>query len=88
VARTTYLPETAILKTLLREIRERAGLRQSDLAEVIGRPQSFVSEYEVGQRRLDLVELRMVCEACGSSLRELVKEFEKRLPADPKSRRK
>ncbi len=50
-----------MLKSLLRDVRERAGLRQVDLAEKIGRPQSFISEYEAGQRRLDLVELREVC---------------------------
>ena len=67
MARTTYLPETAMLKELLRDVRDRAGLRQVDVAELIGRPQSFVSEYEAGQRRLDLVELRAVSVACGTS---------------------
>ena len=79
MARTTYLPETAILKELLQDIRTRAGKRQIDLAEEIGRPQSFISEYERGQRRLDLVELREVCLACGSTLRKLVNEFERRI---------
>lgn len=79
MARTTYLPETALLKELLRDIRTRAGLRQSDVAEAIGRPQSFVSEYEAGQRRLDLVELREVCVACGTTLRRLVDAYERGL---------
>jgi transcriptional regulator with XRE-family HTH domain len=46
VAKTTYLLEMAILRDLLREIRESAGLRQVDLADALERPQSFVSEYE------------------------------------------
>ena len=79
MARTTYLPETELLKELLRDLRDRAGLRQIDVAEAIERPQSFVSEYEAGQRRLDLVELREVCVACGSSLKKLVDEYERRL---------
>ncbi len=79
MARTTYLPETELLKELLREFRERAGYRQVDVARQIDRPQSFVSEYEAGQRRLDLVELREVCLACGTTLRKLVNEFERRL---------
>jgi transcriptional regulator with XRE-family HTH domain len=79
VARTTYLPETAILKELLRDIRRRAGLRQTDLAGAIGRPQSFISEHESGQRRLALVELGAVCVACGTTLRKLVNEFKRRL---------
>ncbi len=68
-----------MLKSLLRDLRERAGLRQVDLAEEIGRPQSFISEYEAGQRRLDLVELREVCLACGTTLNKLVNEYERRL---------
>lgn len=79
MARTTYLPETTLLKELLRDVRDRAGLRQSDLADAIDRPQSFISEYEAGQRRLDLVELRAVCLACGTTLRKLVDEYERRL---------
>jgi transcriptional regulator with XRE-family HTH domain len=79
VARTTYLPETELLKALLRDIRDRADLRQVDVAKRIHRPQSFVSEYEAGQRRLDLVELREVCLACDTTLRRLVNEYERRL---------
>jgi transcriptional regulator with XRE-family HTH domain len=79
VARTTYLPETAILKELLLDLRVRAGLRQVDLAKAIRRPQSFISEYERGQRRLDLIELREVCVACSTTLRKLVGEYERRL---------
>ena len=79
MARTTYLPETTMLKELLRDIRERAGLRQVDVAEAVNRPQSFISEYEAGQRRLDLVELREVCVACGTTLRRFTDEYERRL---------
>ena len=86
MARTTYLPETLMLKELPRVIRERAGLRQADLAEATGRRQTFVSEYEAGQRRLDLVELREVCVACGTTLRELVNEYERRLETMPTGR--
>jgi len=41
---------------LLVKARKRAGLTQVQLAERIGRPQSFVSKYEAGERRLDVVE--------------------------------
>ena len=68
-----------MLKQLLRDVRERARLRQVDLADAIGRPQSFISEYEAGQRRLDLVELREVCVACGTTLRKFTDEYERRL---------
>lgn len=64
------------LLALLREIRAEAGLRQVDLAKRLRKPQSFVSKYESGERRLDLIELRQVCHALGISLEELVRRFE------------
>lgn len=64
------------LVALLRQIREEAGLRQVDLAERLDRHQSFVSKYETGERRLDLVELRDICTACGLALSALVKRFD------------
>lgn len=67
------------LQALLREIRQQAGLRQSELAARLGRPQSFVSKYESGERRLDLIELRQVCQAVGIPLEEFVHRFERSL---------
>lgn len=42
----------------------------------LGRPQSFVSKYESGERRLDLIELADVCSALEISLGRLVADFE------------
>lgn len=64
------------LVTLLRQIRLDAGLRQVDLAERLGQPQSFVSKYESGERRLDLLELWRICEAVGIPLSKFVRLFE------------
>lgn len=45
------------LCAVLREARIAAGLSQAEVAEALSVPQSFVSKYERGQRRLDLFEL-------------------------------
>lgn len=66
----------AQFQALLRELRSAAGLRQVDLAAKLGRPQSFVSNYEAGDRRLDFMELRQICIAMGVSLEEFVRIFE------------
>lgn len=69
------------LQRMLREARLAAGLHQSELAERIGADQSFVSRYERGERRLDLVELSAICTACGIQLSVFVEAFEhNRLP--------
>ncbi|MDQ3819657.1 MAG: helix-turn-helix domain-containing protein [Acidobacteriota bacterium] len=69
-------PEQKRLLKLLRQVRIDAGLRQVDLAERLGQPQSFVSKYELGERRLDLLELQKICDAVGISLAKFVMMFE------------
>jgi len=64
-----------VLLHLLRQARVDAGLRQTDVAKKLGKPQSFVSNYESGERRLDLLELERVCEALDVSLTEFVKSY-------------
>jgi transcriptional regulator with XRE-family HTH domain len=74
-----YVGYSALL-ALLRQIRLDAGLRQVDLAARLGQPQSFVSKYESGERRLDILELRSVCKAVGVTLPEFATRLEQRLP--------
>ena len=75
--KSLFTPAQEKLQSLLRQVRLGAGLRQSDLAAKLGQPQSFVSKYESGERRLDLLELRRICQAVGMSLTEFVARFEK-----------
>jgi len=79
VNKTIYTVQEQILRSLLREIRIEAGLRQIDLAQRIHEPQSFVSKYESGERRLDLIELHQICQALELSFNDFAKRFEKAL---------
>lgn len=74
-----YTQRQKILLEMLREARQDAGLYQQDVAQALERPQSFVSKYESGERRLDILELRDVCQVLGLSLRDFVRRLEKRL---------
>ncbi len=67
------------LQQLLRKLREDAGLRQQDMADQLEEPQSFVSKYETGERRLDILELREICQLLNLTLAEFVKKLESRL---------
>jgi transcriptional regulator with XRE-family HTH domain len=64
---------------LLREIRQEKGIRQVDMAEQLGVPQSFVSKYESGTRRLDIIELRHICQVLGISLQDFIQKMEEML---------
>jgi transcriptional regulator with XRE-family HTH domain len=57
-------PYGELLRVLV-SARRDAGLRQVDLAARLGKPQSFVSKVERGERRLDVVELIVVARAIG-----------------------
>jgi transcriptional regulator with XRE-family HTH domain len=77
--KSIHTPEQKTLQRLLRQVRRGAGLRQEDLAKLLGKRQSFVSKYESGERRLDLLELRQICQAVGISLTDFVKRLENSL---------
>jgi len=78
VRKSIYSAEQTELLKLLREKRKQADLSQTELARRLGRTQSFVSKYEAGELRLDLVELSLVCRALGTSLSSFVRQFERR----------
>lgn len=50
---------------LLVAARRDEGLSQDGLAKRLGRHQQFVSRYEIGERRLDVVEFADVARALG-----------------------
>jgi transcriptional regulator with XRE-family HTH domain len=52
----------------LREAREEARLTQEEVAAALHRPQSFVSKCEVGERRVDVIELQDFARLYGKPL--------------------
>jgi transcriptional regulator with XRE-family HTH domain len=67
------------LQRLLRIVRNETGLSQNALARKLAVPQSFVSKYESGERRLDLLEIRRICKALKLNLTEFVARLEKEI---------
>lgn len=52
----------------LRQARLEAGLTQIEVADALGKPQSFVSKCETGERRVDVVELHVLANLYGVPL--------------------
>ncbi|MDQ7995269.1 MAG: helix-turn-helix transcriptional regulator [Luteibacter sp.] len=69
-------PENGAVLAALRDVRERADLLQAQLAERLGRSQSYVSSAERGVIRLDALQLADWAEACGSTLTDLARMIE------------
>jgi len=57
---------------LLIEARESKGLTQKQVAIKLDRPQSFVSKYENGERRIDVLEFLEICKAIGVSANGII----------------
>lgn len=72
-----------VLNTVQREIligiRVTAQLTQTQLSQKLGHPQSYVSKYEAGQRKLTLMEVREIAICCGISLPDFVALLEQEL---------
>ena len=56
----------------LADARTAAGLTQDELAAKLGKPQSFVSAFERGQRRVDLLEFLLISDALGANPHEII----------------
>ena len=66
------------LRTLLRDLRNEAGLTQVELSNALGKPQSYVSKYETGERKLDYVEINDICKVLGISMEKFNKLYSKK----------
>lgn len=73
MGKSIHSPQHQKLRELLTAARKKAGLTQAEVAERLGRPQSFVAKYEGGERRLDVVELIQVARAVGTDPARLVR---------------
>lgn len=86
LTKSVFTPTYARFRELLTEARERAGLTQRQLAERLNRPQSYVSKFERGERRLDVVEYLDVAKALRLDpfelLRQLMQKPSKRMRED------
>ncbi|MCE9609844.1 MAG: helix-turn-helix domain-containing protein [Chthoniobacter sp.] len=52
-------------------------MTQTELSTALGMPQSFVSKYEMGERRLDFVEVDRICAELGIPLASFVGLYQK-----------
>jgi transcriptional regulator with XRE-family HTH domain len=66
VPTATYNAAYDLLREFLKKTREGKGFSQAQLADKLDVPQSFISKYETGERRLDVVETLEICAALGN----------------------
>lgn len=63
------------LRRTLKAVRVEAGLTQTQLAERLGKGQSYVSKVERGEQYLDVLEFLEWCEACATPSDKVIKKI-------------
>ncbi|MDG2532751.1 helix-turn-helix transcriptional regulator [Sphingomonas sp. HITSZ_GF] len=66
---------------IIADARKQAGLTQLEFAEKLGRSQSYVSNIERGQRRVDLLEFYAICVVLQLDPVEMFRETVRRIEA-------
>ncbi len=75
-------PDYKLFLRVLKRQRNSSGLSQETLATILDETQSFISKCERGERRIDIIELRLWCDALGISLKSFLTVLEKELNAN------
>lgn len=65
--------------TYLIAARNEAQLSQAELAKLLGKPPSFVGKYELGERRLDVVELVVILKALEHKASDVIAVIEEKV---------
>lgn len=68
-----------ILTGLLIAARKAADLTQQDVADGLGRPQSFVAKVESGERRIDVVEFLQICRIMRADAGDIIRALKNRM---------
>lgn len=86
MTKSIYSERYEKLRNSLIEHRKATGLTQMDVAHKLSRPQSYVSKYERGERRLDVVEFLDIAEVLGVNIAEVLKQLSDKKSATPRKR--
>ena len=69
---SVYSDEYQRVINALKKARKDKGITQAQLAEALGKPQSFIAKVESGERRLDVVEFVHLAKRVGADVQEII----------------
>lgn len=79
MTKSIFTKEYRAFLELLIQMRQTKNITQSVLAKKLKKPQSYVSKYESGERRLDIIETMNIVKVLNISLSDFCKKLEHRL---------
>ena len=77
---SSHTKSAAKFRKLLQAKRVDVSLTQVELSKRLGRPQSYVSKYETGERRLDVIEFLDVMRALRVDPVEVLTKLTRSIP--------
>lgn len=78
MTRSVFIDDYRRFLGLLVDARTRAGLTQAELAAALARPQSYVSKFERGERRIDVIELLDIAAALHTDPCDFIRRLQRR----------
>lgn len=70
-----YSEEHKALRTALKRERKAASLHQSDIARSTNRSQAYISKFETGDLRIDVVDFILFCKVIGCDPHTIIDEI-------------
>jgi transcriptional regulator with XRE-family HTH domain len=77
--KSIYTDEYKFFLNWLTKKRNESRLTQQELSKKLGKPQSYVSKYENGERRLDIVEFLQITLAINADPFEVIQLLKERM---------
>jgi transcriptional regulator with XRE-family HTH domain len=75
VTKSVFTKQYALFLSLLVSLREEKGLSQRALSKKLKKVQTYVSKYERGERRLDVIEFLDITKALGADPHKIIREL-------------
>ena len=75
VTKSVFTKRYELFLSILISLRQDKGLSQHKLAKKLKKPQSFVSKYERGERRLDVVEFLDIVKVLEADPHEIIRQL-------------
>ena len=76
---TTTEANYTIFLHFIRQARIKSGLTQLEIAQSLNKPQSFVSKYEAGDRKLNIIEYLEICRVLKIDSSSFLKDIERKI---------
>lgn len=78
--KSMFTPAYGLMLEVLLDLRRSSGVTQVELAKRLGKTQAFISTFERGIRRIDLIEFYAIVRALGGDPVAIFADLVRRLP--------